>query len=446
VLRRRLLIASGALVIVATVLAATLPSATMFAVAALAGSVLCAVPTLFAVLLRLMDALARRLKQNMLVVALIGAQSTMTRSIGVAAIAAMAVFGSVTLGGARSDLIHGLFAGYTEHLDTADVWVTSAGRSLTTDSFQVSPKQLMRLRHNPKLASVRVYQGGMYDIGERRVWVIARPRADRHIIPASQLVDGSLASASAHMRRTGWVCLSTALAQWYGVDVGDAFTLPTPTGPHRFRVAAVTTNLSWGPGAAILNTNDYRRTWDSTTPSAIEIDTRPGVTPATGRRAVQRVLGRDAGFDIQTAGVLEAEFRSVLVEGLARLQQISMLVLGFAALALAVALGASNWRRRDRLAAYKVTGFKEKQLRRIMLLEALTVLTLGTGLGAVTGLVGHLLCDRWLELTTGFPAPFSPQLDVALASVGPMIAAAMLIVAVPGYLAARVESGLTFQD
>ncbi len=445
-LRHRLLLASGVLAALAAGLAVTAPAATMVAVAALAAAVLCTVPTLFAIVTRLIEVLARRLKQNMLVVALIGAQSTMTRSIAVAAIATAAVFGSVTLGGARDDLIHGLFAGYADHLDTADVWVTTAGRSLTTDSFQISPGKLARLRRDHALASVRIYQGGMYDIGERRIWVIARPRDDREIIPASQLLRGNLAQATARLRGTGWVSLSTALSQQYHAAVGDAFVLPTPTGPRRFRVAAVTTNLSWGPGAIIINTHDYQRAWDSTAPSAVEINTRPGVTAAAGRRAVEEVLGRDSGYDVQTAATLEGEFRGVLVEGVARLQQISMLVLGFAALALSAALGASTWHRRHRLAAYKVQGFKDRQLRRVLLLEALTVVSLGAVLGAITGLVGHLLCDRWLKLTTGFPAPFSPQLGVAFGSVGSVVVVAMLLVAAPGYLAARVPPGLTFQD
>lgn len=441
-LRRRLVFAAGALAVVALSLAMAVPSTTMLAVAALAGSVLCMVPTIFSILVRLMDAVARRLRKNMLVVALIGAQSTMTRSIAVAAIAAIAVFGSITSGGAREDLIRGLFAGYSDHVGTADVWVTSAGRSLTTDSFQISPRQLARLRRDPALASVRVYQGGMHDIGGRRIWVIARPRDDRQLIPASQLRDGDLASATARMRRSGWVSLSTSLAQRYEVGIGDAFMLPTPTGPRRFRVAAVTTNLSWGPGAVILNTHDYRRAWRSTAPSAIEIDTRAGVTPTEGRRAAERVLGRDAGYDIQTADALEAEFQGVLVEGLAPLQRTSMLVLIFAALALATAFGAAAWHRRDLLAAYKVQGFNARQLRRIVRLEALTVLVLGAALGIVTGHIGHVLCDRWLEMTTGFPAPFKPQLGVAVESVGVVVFFATAIITVPGYLAARVPPGL----
>jgi len=445
-LRRRLLVACGGFTLLATILAVAVPRATMVAVAAVAAAILCGIPALFVLFMRLMDRLARRFKRNMLVVALVGAQSTMTRSIAVVAIAALAVFGTITLRGARDDLIDGLFAGYADHLQTADVWVTSAGRSLTTDSFQLRSGALERLRHDPAIASARVYQGGMYDVGKRRIWVIARPREDRGIVPKSQLLEGDLDHATARLRDTGWVALSAALAREYDVGVGDAFTLPTPTGSRRFRVAAVTTNLSWGPGAVIINTRDYRRAWDSTAPSAIEIDTRAGVTPAACRLAVERALGPGHAYDVQTAAALESEFEGVLVEGLARLSQISMLMLVSAALALSAALGASIWHRRRRLAAYKVQGFSERQLRRILMLEAFAVLSLGVGLGAVTGLVGHFLCDRWLEMTTGFPAPFSLQLDVALASAGPVILAAMIIVAIPGYLAARVPPALSFQS
>ena len=444
-LRRRLLVAAALFGALAAVLAIAVPVATMVAVAALAAALLCVVPTAFVVSMRWLDVLARRLKRNMLVVALIGARSTMTRSVAVAAIAAIAVFGTITLRGARDDLINGLFAGYADHLATADVWVTSAGRSLTTDSFQVEPAALTRLRRDPAIASVRLYQGGMYDIGNRRIWVIARPRGDHRIVPASQLLDGDLRQADARLHGSGWIALSTALAKHYGVGVGDPFTLPTPSGPHRFRVAAVTTNLSWGPGALIVNTDDYRRAWGSTAPSALEVDTRAGVTPAAGRRAVEQVLGAGRGYDIQTTDQLDREFRGVLVEGLSRLSQISTLMLVSAALALSAALSASIWHRRRRLAAYKVQGFNERQLRRILLLEALTVVSLGAALGAIAGVLGHFLCNRWLELTTGFPAPFSLQLDVTLASAGPVILAAMAFVAVPGYLATRVAPRLGFQ-
>lgn len=445
-LRRRLLMLSGGLAALALALTVVFPRTTMVAVAVLAGAVLCSVPTVFAVLVRFMDGLARRLKGNMLIVALSGASATMTRSVAVAAIAAVAVFGSITLGGARDDLIRGLFAGYSDHLDTADVWVTSAGRSLTTDSFQISAQQLARLRAAREVESVRVYQGGMYDIDDRRIWVIARPPDDRRIVPESQVLEGDLATATRRLQSTGWITLSTSLARKYDVGVGDACTLPTPTGPRRFHVAAVTTNLSWGPGAVILNTRDYRRAWASTAPSAIEVDTRPGVTPAEGQRAVENVLGRDAGYDIQTSRALEMEFRGVLVEGLARLSQISTLMLLSAALALSAALGASIWHRRQRLSSYKANGFRDRQLRRILFLEALTILSLGSALGVATGVVGHLLCNRWLELTTGFPAPFSLQIDQALASAAPVIVAALVLVAIPGYLAVRTSPEMSFRE
>jgi len=285
----------------------------------------------------------------------------------------------------------------------------------------------------------------MYDLPDRRIWVIARPREDRTIVPASQLLAGNLAQADARLHGSGWIALSTTLAHRYRAGVNDAVTLPTPAGPRRFRVAAVTTNLSWGPGAIVLNTADYRRAWGSPEHSALEIDTRPGISGTAGRAAVERVLGPGNAFDVQTAAQLESEFKRVLLEGLGRLSQISTLMLVSASLALSAALGASIWHRRGRLAAYKVQGFRERQLRRILLIEVLCVVGLGAALGAVAGLLGHLLCDRWLQLVTGFPAPFSLRLDVALASAGPVVLGAMALVAVPGYLAARVHPELSFQ-
>jgi putative ABC transport system permease protein len=445
-LRRRLLAAAAGFAALAAVLALAAPAATIAAIGALAAALLCVTPTVFVVVTAWLDALARRLRWNMLVVAVIGARSTLTRSVAVAAIAALAVFGTITLRGARDDLIDGLFAGYTDHLATADVWVTSAGRSLTTDSFQIARAELARLREDRSIASVRVYQGGMYDVGGRRIWVIARPQADRAIVPASQLLEGNLQQANAQLHGTGWIALSTTLAHVYHVGVGDQIRIPTPSGPHRFRIAAITTNLSWGPGALIVNTGDYRRSWGSAVPSALEINTRPGVTPEAGRQLVEQALGKDGAYDIQTAAELDHEFQSVLLEGLDRLSQISMLMLVSAALALSAALSASIWHRRQRLAAYKVQGFKERQLRRILLLEALTVVCLGAVLGALVGIAGHLLCDRWLELTTGFSAPFSLRPGVALVSAGPVVLAAMMLVSLPGYVATRVAPELGFQS
>lgn len=445
-MRRRLLLGALGLVLATTAAVLLAPRLTVVGLLALSLAALLAMPAAFAALMPLADRMARRLHRNMLLVAIMGARSAMTRSVAVAAIAAIAVYGNVAIGGARDDMIRGLEAGYADHLSTADVWVTTAGQSLTTDSFAVSAGQLARVRQAPGVADVRVYQGGMLDAGDQRTWIIARPSGDRHMIPPTQLVEGDLAEAERRLRDHGWAAVSRTIAAKRKLRIGDAFEVPAPTGQLRLRLAAVVTNLSWGPGAILMGTADYRRGWDTDDATALEVDLRPGVSPDAGRQAVTAALGSNRALDVQTRGQLESEFRGLLHQGLARLSQISTLMLVAAILALAAAMSAAVWQRRRRLAAFKVQGFNERQLRRVLLLETMLVLVLGCVFGLVAGAYAHLLGNRWLELSTGFPAPFSPQVWQACITVLLITLGSATVVAVAGYLAARVSARLSFGE
>jgi putative ABC transport system permease protein len=445
-LRRRLLLASIAILGLVTALVALAPRTTIVGGTALACGRLRRTPAASGATAPLIDRLARRLRRNMLLVAVMGARSAMTRSIAVAAIAALAVFGSVAIGGARGDLVAGLQEGFDDHVSTADLWITTGGQSLTTDPFSLTREQMARLRDAPEIEQVRTYQGGMLDLPDRRVWLVARPPEDRQIVPPSQLVSGDLELAQRRLREGGWAAVSQTIADDLGLRLGAPFALPTPTGDLRMRLAATVTNLGWGSGAIVVNARDYRRAWSSGAPSAIEIELAPGTAPMAGRRAVERAIGPGHALDIQTAQQLDDEFTAFLHGGLTRLTQISTLLVVAAALALAAAMSAAVWQRRQRLATYKVQGFREAQLRRIVLFEALLVLALGCALGTVAGVYAHLLGNRWLALTTGFPAEFSLQGVQALTTLGTLGVAAIAIVAVAGTFAVRVAPAASFRE
>jgi len=222
--------------------------------------------------------------------------------------------------------------------------------------------------------------------------------------------------------------------------------LPTPSGETHLRVAAITTNLGWPPGGIIMSLRDYQRAWRSVAPSALQVDLLRGVSPLEAKRAVERALGPSSGLRVQTLAERKAQYAALARQGLTSLTQISTLLLIAAALAVAAALGAAVWQRRARLAALKIQGFDEWQLWRSLLLEGAIVLTLGCAVGAALGVYGHALASRYLELTTGFPAPLSfagLQLLAALGSVGGI---ALLVVAIPGWVATRVPARTSFQE
>lgn len=447
--RARLALAGvgAALVAAIAIIAGLAPSLAIVGVLVLIVATLCVMPALFASTMSATSAVAERLRLNLLMIAAISARSTMTRSVAIASIAAIALLGNLTLGGARSDLVSGLHAGYDEHLGTADIWITTAGVSLTTDSFRASPATLRRLGEVPGVQAVRVYQGGMYDTGDRRIWMIARARDDSVIVPPSQTFVGDARAATEAIRAGGAAAISDAVAKSRGLGLGDRLTLPTPSGGLSVDVAAVVSNLSWGPGAIILNADDYSRAWNNSDPSAIEVDVTRDATAAEVVPAIRSALGpQAAALDVQTTPQLEAEFQQILREGLTRLSQISTLLLVASALALAAAMSAAVWDRRRLLAAYKLEGVTKGQIGGMLLLEGVAVLAVGCVAGVAAGVYGHLLGNRWLELTTGFPAPFTLQLPQAAALVAIVLLLTLLIVAVPGFLAARVPPRVRFQE
>jgi len=421
------------------------PELTIVGGMALALAALLAIPSLFGVVARVLQWMGERVPSSSLIVVVSELRAVTTRSVALAGIAALAVYGSVAIGGARTDLIHGLDASFNEYLGTAELWVTTGGNDLATNAFAAGGA-IQAIERSAAVASVRVYQGGYLDVGGRRLWIIARPASDSIMVPASQFLKGDPVHATRLLREGGWATISDAFAEEHRLGVGGTLTLPTPTGSARLRVAAITTNLGWSPGAVILNAVDYRRYWQTGEPSALEVNLEPGVSEAAGRRAVARVLANRPGLGVQTLHARERQYDANALQGLSALSEISTLLLISAALAVAAALSASVWQRRARLASLKIQGYDTGQLWRALLLESAIVLGVGCIIGAVVGVYGHALASRWLRLETGFPAPFQVGLGRVLLTLALLAAISLAVIALPGLAAARAPARESLQE
>jgi putative ABC transport system permease protein len=79
-------------------------------------------------------------------------------------------------------------------------------------------------------------------------------------------------------------------------------------------------------------------------------------------------------------------------------------------------------------------------------LESTILVGIGCLDGAILGVYGHALASRWLSVSVGFPAPFSLGLSLIILTVGIVTFIALVVVAVPGVLAARVSPSISLQD
>lgn len=423
-----------------------LPQAAIAGMVALTCALLLWLPLGLDAMLASSARLARKVTSAVPHIAVSELRAGRSRAVAMAATGAIAVFGSVSIQGAHGDLQHGLENAARDMNAATDVWVSPAGsfNLLMTQPFPAGTLAA-RLRHVPGVRAASVYRGGLLDWRQRRVWVIAPPSTARPLIPPSQLVEGDLAAATARVRAGGWVVVSQALADEHDLHAGDAFTLPAPR-PARFRLAAVSTNIGWAPGAIVMSAGDYARAWESPQPSAFNVLLAPGTTPTRGRHAVERALGSGSGLTVQTAEQHAEKQRALTRQGLARLSQIASLILAAAILATAAAIGAMVWQRRPRLAKLKLEGFSPRELWGTILLESVLLLLVGCAGGALLGLLGQQLLGRALASVINYPVVRSLALPTALAALAIVTAAALAVLSVPGYLAARVPASLALQD
>jgi putative ABC transport system permease protein len=405
----------------------------------------CFMPILFRTTTRVLRHIARHYHGKMLAIATIELKATATRSVALASITALAIYGSVAVGGARTDLIRGLDQGISQEWSTAAVWVTPNENIHDTDSFGVRGASAS-IAHVPNVASVSARQGSFLDVATQRIWIRAAPPDSGSVILSSQLEQGNLTRARALMAQNGWATVSSGFASEHHLRIGNSFILPAPSGPARFKVAAITTNIGWPPGTITLNTNDYSRYWQSANPTTLAVDLKRGVASQDGVHSIRQALGATTGLRVQTSGERIAEVEGIARQGLSILNDISNLLLLISALALAAALSTTIYQRRSRLASLKAQGFDRPQLWRGVLIESAVVLGIGCLDGAILGLYGHALADYYLRVSTSFPAPFGISAVQILLTLLIVVGVSLAVVAIPGYSATGVPPELSFQE
>lgn len=358
-------------------------------------------------------------------------------SLAVAATAAIAVFGTVEFQGTQANLTRGLDASARGIDSSADVWVTPDGESNAFATTPFSDPHAPALARLPGVRDLGIYRGSFLNWGKRRLWILAPPSSVEQPIPSGQIVSGAPALAATRVRIGGWAVLSQALASEHHLHAGQTFTLPSPR-PTSLRIAALSSNLGWPPGSIIMNSSDYARAWASDEPSAYQIHTQPGTSPETVRRLAQHALGPETGLAVETSNEREQRHYALANQGLARLTQIRRLVLIAAVLAVAGAMGAMMWQRRDLVAFIKCEGYSRGVLMRWLLCESAVLLVAGCSIGAAFGLYAQLLGSHFLASVTGFPIVFDVEALAALTNFALVTIVAVAIVVVPGYRVVRV--------
>ena len=443
--RMRLFWAGIVLIALSVVSMLIWPEVTPIAIVSLVVGIVMILPAIVAYMIKLGVRIASRTLSSTLKVSMAELRLNPTRATALAATGALAMFAVLSITGVAGNLKRGGEENSADFYANAELWVGLGGDEnfYGTDRFDYA-KLSKRISGVSGVRSVRRYRGAFLDLPDKRVLVTSPSLGRKRLITSPAIEEGDITLADRRLRRGAWAALSTTLADERGLQLGDTFSLPMPTGNTRFRLAATINNYGWFPGTVILNARKFKQLWNSQRASALEITTKDDVSLDETKAAVREAIGPGSSLRVETAVERRALFDRVIDQGLSRLNQISTMVLIAVVLAAAAAMFGAAWQRRRRLWSMVSMGMGALQLYRTIFLEAVLILLVGCLIGAAFGILGQGLMGRWLHLTTGSPITFSPAWGIMLKTLAIIMGLAVVAVAIPISLAFPIKRQAIF--
>lgn len=422
---RALAAAGSASALLGPALALASPSLALAGMALLIGGIAAflpfLVPRVLALLRRVMTPLGGWAQLAAAELAAVPARAATLAGIG--AVTALAV---VVIGGAVANLETGTSALARSTYRNADLWVSldRASNEFLTQPIDASVVgQLARL---DAVDDVSPYRSAFLDWRGRRVLVFGFEPGPASFDSKTAL-DREPAALSRALRRPGTAAVSASLAAALGLRVGQAFSLPTPTGRRKLRLVGTITSYGWQPGALAMSNRQFVDLWDMQDVTAVKVETPPGMAPAHARRIVASALSRRDELRVETAAQARKRTEAVARQGLGQLRDIAALVVAVAAIAVAAAMIAAVAQRTRRLAWLRAVGMDRGHIVRALLTEGSVIVLLGTAVGLVAGSIAQAMAVAWIAKSSSFPATYEP---VGAALAAPVaIATAIAVVA-----------------
>jgi putative ABC transport system permease protein len=323
----------------------------------------------------------------------------------------------VAMGGITSNQIKTFSDPYKSMTGTA-VWVATAGNNVIPVNNRFPDSMRDDVARIDGVASVVGSQSAYTTIGGDRVLL----QGTDGMSNASQFAAMSLSAKRAVLDAAHpAVAVTKTFAVQQTVHPGDRLTLPTPSGPLVVPIIENVDVVAQTQSGVVVNKHgerhrDYQRpglTW-------IEAQAQPGVSPAALKARVTRALGHSPTPAFAYTG--EEGYRGAKKSIVASTQIITAMefaVFAGTALALGNALMISVIERKRELGIVRAIGTTRRQLRRMVLAEAVAIASVGIGLGSFQGLLQHRVGDTAVETlmqaTVNYRFTPNPLLSVSVA-------------------------------
>jgi putative ABC transport system permease protein len=362
---------------------------------------------------RALEGIAQALAKAGRAACLIGAllQESLQRSVATAAAAAFSIAAVVAIGGAAENMMRSARP-FADAFTAYDYYVSASSNPYVP--VPLDPALIRAIGALPSVSAVSPLRGTFVRWKGRRVWLIGEePEAVAHSKFPYQ--KGDPISVAEGLGR-GDAIISTQIARTAGVSIGDAFDLETPTGRHRYRVAAIARSWSWPEGTITLGDSRFQTDFRYQQINQLRVKFAPGIEPARSR---EMLASAAPGTYIVSGTSLRDEIYSQLRAQFSAFRLIRAVAVGMVALMVFSSMLLTAMQRRSETGVLRAVGLSRSDVFRVMFGEGLLVGSVGVIAGVLLGILLQVLALSVVAAASGLAFTTSivlrPIVEAALA-------------------------------
>ncbi|HEV8484289.1 MAG TPA: FtsX-like permease family protein [Blastocatellia bacterium] len=375
-------------------------------------------------------------------------------SISVAALAvslAMMVAISIMIGSFRLTVSYWL-----DQTLKADIYAKPVTRTSALAEGEIDEQAVASIRGDPQVAAVDPftsrqvsYQGNLISLGAGDFGVLLEHGRLLFKVPSD---------ARDRLREAigrDAVAVSESFSLRFRKAPGDTVELPTPAGSHRFTVIAVYYDYSSNRGTVVMDRTTYSRLFDSalprdgepasaaaqSRPSSLNIYLNPGVDASQVKERLERLVGSRYQLIFTTNSEVRREVMKIFDSTFAityALELIAILVAGLGVISTLITLILE---RRREIAILSFLGATRRQIRRMILIEAITIGGVSQGVGVLIGVMLSLVLVYVINVQSfGWTIQFSLPVGFLIRSTLLILAVAAVGGIYPASRAAKVDA------
>ncbi len=325
----------------------------------------------------------------------------------------------------------------------ADLFVSTADRAPVGPAATISEEAEQLIVAHPAVAAVDQFRTVDLPYGQDNDLIILGAGDFPVLLAHGGLLFKSPSDGRAAVARAAgaeMVLVSETFSLKYGAGVGDRITLDTPLGPRAFQVAAVYYDYSSDRGLVVMDRATFERHYGAQRPVGLTVYLEETADPEVVREELTAVLGTSRRLFIRTNATLRTEVLRIFDATFAITYALEAIAIFVAIMGVVTTLLTLVLERRRELAVLRLVGAGRRQIRRMVVIEAVVLGALSQGLGLVIGVVLSLILIYVINVqsfgwTIQFQLPFGFFLRSTL-----LIA---LATALAGLYPARVATRVT---